>query len=104
MFLAINEKYIGVSSLSTTDQREAYFNGSVYIRLAQPMTLWRHSALSFRTCRGKSMFLLLHTIYFICCGLVNNTYKALTPRLSGGQKMQIYLESFKNICISYLEW
>lgn len=38
------------------EQREAYFNGSVYIRLAQPMTLWRHSALSFRTCRGEFYF------------------------------------------------
>lgn len=35
------------------EQREAYFNGSSYIRLFQPMVLWRHSALSFRTCRGK---------------------------------------------------
>lgn len=50
---AITGTHIGVSSVSTSDQREAYFNGSVYIRLAQPMTLWRHSALSFRTCRGE---------------------------------------------------
>lgn len=35
------------------EQREAYFNGSSYIRLFQPMLLWRHSAISFRTCRGK---------------------------------------------------
>lgn len=44
------------SSLSyalSVEPREAYFNGSAYLRLKNPMLLWGHSALSFRTCRGK---------------------------------------------------
>ncbi|XP_055602052.1 protein crumbs isoform X2 [Uranotaenia lowii] len=32
--------------------KEAYFNGSAYLRLKTPMTLWSHSAISFKTCRG----------------------------------------------------
>ncbi len=42
-----------VDAAGIVDQREAYFNGSVYLRLFTPMTLWGHSAVSFRTCRGK---------------------------------------------------
>ncbi|XP_058822822.1 protein crumbs isoform X2 [Topomyia yanbarensis] len=33
-------------------EKEAYFNGSSYLRLKTPMTLWSHSAISFKTCRG----------------------------------------------------
>ncbi|XP_021706793.1 protein crumbs isoform X1 [Aedes aegypti] len=33
-------------------EKEAYFNGSAYLRLKTPMTLWSHSAISFKTCRG----------------------------------------------------
>ncbi|XP_037950728.1 protein crumbs isoform X2 [Teleopsis dalmanni] len=32
--------------------REAYFNGSAYLRLLAPMPIWDHSAISFRSCRG----------------------------------------------------
>lgn len=46
-------------SLSLTDvasaevhAKEAYFNGSAYLRLQTPMTTWDHSAISFRSCRG----------------------------------------------------
>ncbi|XP_055635267.1 protein crumbs isoform X3 [Toxorhynchites rutilus septentrionalis] len=42
------------SSRTTSIQveKEAYFNGSAYLRLKTPMTLWSHSAISFKTCRG----------------------------------------------------
>ncbi|CAO1412778.1 unnamed protein product [Diamesa serratosioi] len=40
------------TNASTVEPREAYFNGSAYLRLRTPMTLWGHSAISFRTCRG----------------------------------------------------
>ncbi|CAH1720705.1 unnamed protein product [Chironomus riparius] len=46
------------SSLSyalSVEPREAYFNGSAYLRLKNPMLLWGHSALSFRTCRGGEL-------------------------------------------------
>ena len=33
--------------------KEAYFNGTSYIRLKTPMTIWGHSGISFRSCRGK---------------------------------------------------
>ncbi|XP_017140739.1 protein crumbs isoform X1 [Drosophila miranda] len=32
--------------------KEAYFNGSTYLRLTTPMPIWDHSAISFRSCRG----------------------------------------------------
>ncbi|XP_017848207.1 protein crumbs isoform X3 [Drosophila busckii] len=32
--------------------KEAYFNGSAYLRLLTPMPIWDHSAISFRSCRG----------------------------------------------------
>lgn len=32
--------------------KEAYFNGSAYLRLQTPMPTWDHSAISFRSCRG----------------------------------------------------
>jgi len=35
------------------EPKEAYFNGSAYLRLLTPMPLWSHSAISFRTCRGN---------------------------------------------------
>ncbi|XP_037806370.1 protein crumbs isoform X4 [Lucilia sericata] len=38
----------GVSATS----KEAYFNGSAYLRLLSPMPIWDHSAISFRSCRG----------------------------------------------------
>lgn len=37
----------------SVEPREAYFNGSAYLRLKTPMLLWGHSAISFRTCRGE---------------------------------------------------
>ncbi|XP_055854363.1 protein crumbs isoform X1 [Episyrphus balteatus] len=37
---------------ATGDSKEAYFNGSAYLRLLTPMPIWGHSAISFRTCRG----------------------------------------------------
>lgn len=42
-----------VDAAGIENQREAYFNGSVYLRLLTPMTLWTHSAISFRSCRGE---------------------------------------------------
>ncbi|XP_050067896.1 protein crumbs isoform X4 [Anopheles maculipalpis] len=33
-------------------EKEAYFNGSAYLRLKTPMTLWSYSAISFKSCRG----------------------------------------------------
>lgn len=41
------------------DPKEAYFNGTSYLRLLNPMPVWGHSALSLRTCLGK------YTIIFI---------------------------------------
>lgn len=35
------------------DPKEAYFNGTSYLRLVNPMPIWGHSALSLRTCLGK---------------------------------------------------
>lgn len=46
-------KSLTVCALSV-EPREVYFNGSAYLRLKTPMVLWGHSAISFRTCRGKS--------------------------------------------------
>lgn len=46
------------TNATTVEPREAYFNGSAYLRLRTPMTLWGHSAISFRTCRGELLFLL----------------------------------------------
>lgn len=48
-----------VSAVSA-EHREAYFDGSAYLRLNTPMLLWGHSAISFRTCRGE------FTIYANC--------------------------------------
>lgn len=45
-----------VDAAGIENQREAYFNGSVYLRLLTPMTLWTHSAISFRSCRGEYRF------------------------------------------------
>uniref|UniRef100_A0A182S9M0 Uncharacterized protein n=1 Tax=Anopheles maculatus TaxID=74869 RepID=A0A182S9M0_9DIPT len=33
-------------------EKEAYFNGSAYLRLKTPMTLWSYSAISFKSCRA----------------------------------------------------
>lgn len=37
---------------SSVKYTEAYFDGNNYIRLGDPMPVWGHSAISFRTCRG----------------------------------------------------
>ena len=34
------------------EPKEAYFNGSGYLRLLTPMPIWGHSAISLRTCKG----------------------------------------------------
>lgn len=52
LFLIQKSSQYAVDAAGIVDQREAYFNGSVYLRLFTPMTLWGHSAISFRTCRG----------------------------------------------------
>lgn len=41
------------SASANAENREAYFNGSSYLRLLTPMPMWKHSAFSIRTCRGK---------------------------------------------------
>lgn len=38
---------------ANVEHREAYFNGSSYLRLLSPMPMWKHSAFSIRSCRGK---------------------------------------------------
>ena len=38
------------------DPREAYFNGSAYLKLASTLSVYRHSGLSFRTCDGGRLF------------------------------------------------
>lgn len=40
------------ASSSSVKYTEAYFDGSNYIRLGDPMPVWGHSAISFRTCKG----------------------------------------------------
>ncbi|KAL9889128.1 cell polarity complex component crumbs isoform 1-T1 [Glossina fuscipes fuscipes] len=40
-----------ITCVSATS-KEAYFNGSAYLRLLSPMPIWDHSAISFRSCRG----------------------------------------------------
>lgn len=42
------------SGSGSNDPKEAYFNGSAYLRLFTPMPIWGHSAISFRTCRGEN--------------------------------------------------
>lgn len=57
------------------EHREAYFNGSSYLRLQTPMPMWRHSAFSIRSCRGIYRFLfnaflrlsILHTYFQFQC-------------------------------------
>lgn len=44
------------------EHREAYFNGSSYLRLMTPMPMWKHSAFSIRTCRGKCWMFVKITI------------------------------------------
>ena len=51
-FTLLSTQSLTVYALSV-EPREAYFNGSAYLRLKTPMLLWGHSAISFRTCRGK---------------------------------------------------
>lgn len=53
MFLIQKSSQYSVDAAGVVDQREAYFNGSVYLRLFTPMTPWTHSALSFRSCKGE---------------------------------------------------
>lgn len=38
------------------EPREAYFNGSSYLRLLTPMPMWKHSAFSLRSCQGTDIF------------------------------------------------
>lgn len=52
MILAFNPTLIE-SAGSNVEHREAYFNGSSYLRLLTPMPMWKHSAFSVRSCRGK---------------------------------------------------
>ncbi|CAH2216212.1 jg4273, partial [Pararge aegeria aegeria] len=42
--------------LGPSERPEAYFNGSTYIRLAQPFSLKQLVGLSFRTCVGGELF------------------------------------------------
>lgn len=49
------ELLIGTSTM-VSGSKEAYFNGSAYLRLLSPMPIWDHSAISFRSCRGKFIF------------------------------------------------
>lgn len=44
------------SPLGPSDQPEAYFNGSSYIRLSRPISLKQLVGLSFRTCVGGELF------------------------------------------------
>lgn len=45
-----------LSVLSTThasvNAREAYFNGTAYLRLLTPMSLWGQSVINFKSCKG----------------------------------------------------
>lgn len=43
---------LGLTS-ANVDQREAYFNGSSYMRLLNPIAMRKHTAFSIRSCRGN---------------------------------------------------
>lgn len=72
-------------SITSVKYSEAYFDGSNYIRLGDPMPVWSHSALSFRTCKGGEILSQsLHQHQFLTSVepdfvrivyLVNNTVK-----------------------------
>uniref|UniRef100_A0A1B0FV08 Secreted protein n=2 Tax=Lutzomyia longipalpis TaxID=7200 RepID=A0A1B0FV08_LUTLO len=40
-----------ISIAAVVEPKEAFFNGSAYLRLFTPMPVWGHSAITFRTCR-----------------------------------------------------
>lgn len=65
LFTLLSTHSLTVYALSI-EQREAYFNGSAYLRLKTPMQLWGHSAISFRTCRGKFDMILCKLILYWC--------------------------------------
>lgn len=47
------------STSETSENREAFFNGSSYLRLLTPMPMWKHSAFGIRSCRGNYISLSL---------------------------------------------
>ncbi|KAM8705688.1 hypothetical protein ACLKA7_010053 [Drosophila subpalustris] len=60
--------------------REAYFNGSAYLRLLTPMPTWDHSAISFRSCRGGEILAQQYNKNSIVISVLND---ALQVSLAG---------------------
>ncbi|XP_073817054.1 cell polarity complex component crumbs isoform X3 [Musca autumnalis] len=52
--------------------REAYFNGSAYLRLLSPMPIWDHSAISFRSCRGGEILAQQYNKNSIVISVIND--------------------------------
>ncbi|CAG9817889.1 unnamed protein product [Phaedon cochleariae] len=48
--------YSGAFNFGPSNQSEAYFNGSSYLRLQNTISLKKQTGLSFRTCYGGSLF------------------------------------------------
>ncbi|XP_055375058.1 protein crumbs isoform X2 [Condylostylus longicornis] len=57
---------------TNVEPKEAYFNGSAYIRLQTPMPVWSHSAISFRTCRGGEIFTQQYNKHSLSMSVHNN--------------------------------
>lgn len=59
IFLIITALCSSFGQTAVVEQREAYFDGTTaYLRLSTPMTIWGHSAISFRSCRGNFINIL----------------------------------------------
>ncbi|KAB0800392.1 hypothetical protein PPYR_06132 [Photinus pyralis] len=52
--------YSRLQTLGPSDQPEAFFNGSSYIRLQTTLSLKRHTSISFRSCIGGELFTQKH--------------------------------------------
>uniref|UniRef100_A0A1I8PY45 Protein crumbs n=1 Tax=Stomoxys calcitrans TaxID=35570 RepID=A0A1I8PY45_STOCA len=68
MFLLLSMESPFVAATS----KEAYFNGSAYLRLLSPMPIWDHSAISFRSCRGGEILAQQYNKNSIVISVIND--------------------------------
>lgn len=60
VFLTLISKSNALHFLGPSEQPEAYFNGSSYIRLETTISLKRYLSFSFRSCLGSVFFSCLN--------------------------------------------
>lgn len=78
------------TSNASVDAREAYFNGTAYLRLLTPMSLWGQSVISFRSCKGGEILSQRYAGHTL---LLSVSQESVTLSLIGPQSSSIKVDA-----------